>query len=238
MSMGIHHRQHSVSGRTCCICDRPCAIFDCQCLENFQHNTSEHGSLMKRLSAAFSMSVFAKDLHSFSLCCSCEHHLVVIEQANRIKECMKQVFLETREHRHFVSNHMLKHGKPPNPAIIRQKRLSSAIESRSFDEASPRVKKGRFGSSSSLPISPNYKPLSGHTSAQGAKVKSGVPISFDDSHYTYKNTKLDNTKSFDSVFLPVSSINTMLAPPDKVSSKISLHSTNSDVINNMDFDEK
>jgi len=61
---------------------------------------------------------------------------------------------------------------------------------RSFDEASPRVKKGRFGSSSSLPISPNYKPLSGHTSAQGAKVKSGVPISFDDSHYTYKNTKV------------------------------------------------
>lgn len=49
------------------------------------------GNLMKRLSAAFSMTVTAKDLHSFSLCCSCEHHLVVIEQANRIKECIKQV---------------------------------------------------------------------------------------------------------------------------------------------------
>lgn len=49
------------------------------------------GSLMKRLTAAFSMPVSAKDLHSFSLCCSCEHHLIVIEQANRIKECMKQV---------------------------------------------------------------------------------------------------------------------------------------------------
>ena len=46
---------------------------------------------MKRLTAAFAMHVSAKDLHSFSLCCSCEHHLVVIEQANRIKECIKQV---------------------------------------------------------------------------------------------------------------------------------------------------
>ena len=41
-----------------------------------------------------------------------------------------KVFIETREHRRFVSNHMMKHGKPPTTAIIRQKRLSSAIDSR------------------------------------------------------------------------------------------------------------
>ena len=57
---------------------------------------------MKRLTAAFSMPVSAKDLHSFGLCCSCEHHLVVIEQANRIKECIKQVTLSSISHKNMV----------------------------------------------------------------------------------------------------------------------------------------
>ncbi|XP_067943570.1 uncharacterized protein [Watersipora subatra] len=239
----LTHRQYSVTGRTCCICDRPCAILDCQCLENFQHNSCEHGSLMKRLTAAFSMLISAKDLHSFSLCCSCEHHLVVIEQANRIKECIKQVFLETREHRRFVNSQILKHDKLTPASITRQKRLSSAFDSRSFDDSSPRVKKVRIGSSSSFPpaslasaLTSLRSPLPPAKSTPSSAASSSA-FAFDEPRRLQKSSKVDLALSFDSAVLPGMS-SSMAAPPDK------LNSLNADTerpaldnVNNMEYEE-